>query len=102
MKPKRTKPEWIPSELDVILKHIESRYADVRAQGWETLALITKTKSVAQSLLDRKIGGRDALTEIQSRADQSKYVDNLIGFDQQRFMLKTMKNMIRVIESENR
>ena len=101
VKTKTTKVEWSPSELDIILEHIESPYADVRAPGWETLALITETKSVAQSLLDRKIGGRDALTEIQSRVDQSKDVNtSFVSHDQNRFILKTIKNMMRVIESE--
>lgn len=34
-KTKTVKVEWSPSELDIILAHIESPYADVRAPGWE-------------------------------------------------------------------
>lgn len=84
----------LDSSLDIVLEHVKSPYADVQIHGWDTLAQITRTKDVAKELLNRKIGGRDALVEIQS------YVDNSMkSCDQQRLISKTMENMMRAGES---
>jgi len=74
--------------LDIIFNHIKSRFADVQIQGWSTLCQVTGIKAVAKALLDRKIGGQNSLVEMQSYIDESHAPD-----DQQRLILKVIKNM---------
>jgi len=85
-------PEFKPNHsglaLDIIFNHIKSRFADVQIQGWSTLCQVTGIKAAAKALLDRKIGGQNSLVEMQSYIDESNAPD-----DQQRLILKVIKNM---------
>lgn len=83
------------AQLDAVVKHVESPYADVQIHAWYTLSQITGAKKVAEALLKSKIHGRDAFQEIKSCAETSTS-----SHDQHRLISKTMNNLMNVLNTK--
>jgi len=82
------------AQLNAVVKHVESPYADVQMHAWHTLSQITGAKTVAEALLKSKIHGRDAFQEIKSCAETST-----TSHDQHRLISKTMNNLMNVLNT---